>query len=83
MNADKGTESSVSTAETMDDVNNDSWTVDDKLRNVLTNILVNNGKLRKQVNSVIRYALKEKLSSPPRECEDSPIETVESKNLDR
>ncbi|XP_016438042.2 PX domain-containing protein EREL1 isoform X2 [Nicotiana tabacum] len=83
VNADKGTESSVSTAETMDDVNNDSWTVDDKLRNVLTNILVNNGKLRKQVNSVIRYALKEKLSSPPRECEDSPIETVESKNLDR
>ncbi|OIS99825.1 PREDICTED: uncharacterized protein LOC109231382 [Nicotiana attenuata] len=81
VNADKGTESPVSTAETVD-VNSDSWTVDDKLRNVLTNILVNNGKLRKQVNSVIRYALKKKMSSP-RESEDSPIETVESEHLDR
>lgn len=64
VNADEGTDSSSPTAEEMNEVDSDSWTVDKKLRNMLTNILVDNGKLRKQVNSVIRYALKKKISSP-------------------
>lgn len=63
VNTDEGTDSSSPTAEKMNEVNSDSWTVDEKLRNVLTNVLVDNGKLRKQVNSVIRYALKKKMSS--------------------
>lgn len=61
VNADEGTDSSSPNAEKMNEVNSDSWTVDEKLRNMLTHVLVDNGKLRKQVNSVIRYALKKKM----------------------
>lgn len=61
---DEGTDSSSAAAEKMNEVDSDSWTVDKKLRNLLTNILVDNGKLRKKVNSVIRYAVKKKMSSP-------------------
>lgn len=61
---DEGTDSSSAAAEKMNEVDSDSWTADKKLRNLLTNILVDNGKLRKKVNSVIRYAVKKKMSSP-------------------
>lgn len=79
--AEEGTDSS-STAEIMNEVKNDTWTIDEKLRNMLTNVLVDNGKLRKQVNSVIRYTLKKKMSSTG-ESEDTSSETVQSKHLDR
>ncbi|PHT62849.1 hypothetical protein T459_33297 [Capsicum annuum] len=79
--AEEGTDSS-STAEIMNEVKSDTWTIDEKLRNMLTNVLVDNGKLRKQVNSVIRYTLKKKMSSTG-ESEDTSSETVQSKHLDR
>ncbi|KAM3218150.1 PX domain-containing protein EREL2 isoform X1 [Capsicum annuum] len=79
--AEEGTDSS-STAEIMNEVKSDTWTIDEKLRNMLTNVLVDNGKLRKQVNSVILYTLKKKMSSPG-ESEDTSSETVQSKHLDR
>ncbi|KAK4349191.1 hypothetical protein RND71_031946 [Anisodus tanguticus] len=82
VNADKGTDSSSPTAEKMNEVNSDSWTVDEKLRNMLINIIVDNGKLRKRVNSVIRYALKKKMSSPG-ESGDPSSETVQNMHLDR
>ncbi|XP_059274734.1 PX domain-containing protein EREL1 isoform X3 [Lycium ferocissimum] len=81
VNTDQGADSSSATAEKVNDVNSDSWTVDEKLRNMLTNVLVDNGKLRKQVNSVMRYALKKKMSSPG-ECEDPSSETIQNKHLD-
>ncbi|XP_060208873.1 PX domain-containing protein EREL1 isoform X4 [Lycium barbarum] len=81
VNTDQGADSSSATAEKVNDVNTDSWTVDEKLRNMLTNVLVDNGKLRKQVNSVMRYALKKKMSSPG-ESEDPSSETIQNKHLD-
>ncbi|MCE5165923.1 hypothetical protein HAX54_013164 [Datura stramonium] len=80
--AGEGTDSSSPTAEKMNEVNRDSCTVDEKLRNMLINVLVDNGKLRKQVNLVIRYALKKKMSSPG-ESEVPSSETVQNKHLDR
>lgn len=63
VNTDKGVDSS-STAEKKIEVNSDCGTVDEKLRSMLINVLVDNGKLRKQLNSAIRYGLKKKMSCP-------------------
>ncbi|CAN4076112.1 unnamed protein product [Withania somnifera] len=81
VNADEGSDSSPPNAEKMIEVNSDSWTIDEKLRNILTDVLVDNGKLRKQVNSVIRYALKKNMSSPG-DNEDSLSGNVQNMHLD-
>ncbi|XAR69391.1 hypothetical protein NMG60_11000944 [Bertholletia excelsa] len=44
-------------------INMENRAADDELRKILKNILIDNGRLRKQVNSAIRYALRKDMSS--------------------
>lgn len=52
----------VSVDDTKNNMDTDTVEVIEKMRKMLANVLVNNGKLRRQVNSVLRCALETKMS---------------------
>lgn len=67
----------VSAVDGFSNVDDDSGTIDHELRNMLSNILIENVALRKQVNSVIRYVLNMGISSEKND--EAPSEqTVEN-----
>ncbi|KAK9280523.1 hypothetical protein L1049_014215 [Liquidambar formosana] len=55
--------------------NDDTRTTDDELRKILTDIFIDNAKLRKQVNSVIRCALKIDTTSE-KTAEEAPLRAI-------
>lgn len=59
-------------------------TTDDELRMMLTDVFVDNARLRKQVNSILRCALANATSEKDDEDEEVPLrKTVLSKFLER
>ncbi|KAL2471901.1 Phox (PX) domain-containing protein [Abeliophyllum distichum] len=63
------TDYSSSTVNGDTNLDDDASSVDEELRRMLTTFVVDNGVLRKQVNSVILYALKLKKSLEKADCE--------------
>ncbi|RAL52822.1 hypothetical protein DM860_007590 [Cuscuta australis] len=74
---------SASSDDTKNSVDNDTMEIlEKKMREMLRNVFVNNGKLRKQVNSVVRRAVETKVSSSrsENETEDPRGENVVKKD---
>ncbi|CAK9154605.1 unnamed protein product [Ilex paraguariensis] len=68
------------TADKTSVVDDDTRTIDDdELRKMLTGIIIDNARLRKQVNFVIRYALKIDISSEKDDEATPSIPTVQNK----
>ncbi|KAL5697920.1 hypothetical protein ACHQM5_029019 [Ranunculus cassubicifolius] len=61
----------------------ESKNTDDDIRRMLTDIFIDNAKLRKQVNSVLRFALKTSIKKSEKVEEESPRKTVLNKFLER
>ncbi|THG01162.1 hypothetical protein TEA_015875 [Camellia sinensis var. sinensis] len=65
-------------------IDDETRAVDDELRNILKDIFIDNAKLRKQVNSVLRYSLKMNISTEKDDDEDGPsAENVQNTNVER
>nr|GMD48712.1 Myosin-9 like [Ipomoea batatas] len=74
---------SVSVDDTEDNVDTDTMEIIEKMRKMLTNVFINNGKLRKQVNSVLRCALETKMSfQNVTECSQGEGENIQHDELD-
>lgn len=57
--------------------------IDQDLRGLLTNILIDNTNLRKQVNSIMRYALKIHTSADKNNDEQPLEHFVQNESIDR
>ncbi|CAL5355292.1 unnamed protein product [Camellia sinensis] len=65
-------------------IDDETRAVDDELRNILNDIFIDNAKLRKQVNSVLRYSLKMNISTEKDDDEDGPsAKNVQNTNVER
>lgn len=58
-------------------------TINQELRDLLTNIFVDNTNLRKQVNAVMRYALKINMSSDTNVDEQTSELIVQNKSIEK
>ncbi|CAK9168495.1 unnamed protein product, partial [Ilex paraguariensis] len=75
--------SNVTTTDIDNDIDDEMRTIDDWLRKLLTEIFTDNARLRKQVNTIIRYALKIDISSEKDDAAAPSIPIIQNKFSDR
>lgn len=73
----------VSTTDNKNFSDDGANTINQELRDLLTNIFVDNTNLRKQVNAVMRYALKINMSSDTNVDEQTSELIVQNKSIEK
>lgn len=76
-------DASVPTADKSKSSDDDTIRVHEDLRKMLVKFFVDNGRLRKQINSVARCALRMKTLSDSNDSEAFSNNIVQNENLDR